>query len=128
MNKVDILYDIQHFELSSFVENAVKKVENLHDIKINMNIVDPWCFLSELQKNPNYNVVILHIGLRPESAYNILDKCKRISDSNIYVAESVMFPQGYDEVLNHFNDYIGQINEEILSDFLMKYGYISSKE
>jgi len=125
MVTASILYDIQHFELADIVDRKVKKINEETEINIAMKIVDGYQLMDKLKSNPNYNFVILHMGQNGEGAYRQADKCRRLTNA-ILVAESVMYPHGQSEVLQHFDDYMGLISRgDSLSKLLRKYAFIS---
>ena len=129
MKTATILYDIQHFELARLMERTAKKVEGKHNLRIDMNLVDGYQLLDKLRTNPNYDFVVLHMGQEGEGAYRQADKCRRLTDNSVLVAESVMYPHGMAEVLYHFDAYIGLISqEENLTKLLKKYAFISGEE
>ena len=125
MVTASILYDIQHFELADIVERKVERLNDETGINIAMKIVDGYELIDKLKSNPNYNFVILHMGQEGEGAYRQADKCKRLTNA-VLVAESVMYPYGQSEVLQHFDEYMGLISRgDNLSKLLRKYAFIS---
>ena len=122
---VDILLDIQHFGNADLVRESIRKISDRTRIPINIEICNGYQLLDKLQTNPNYDFVILHVGQEDAGAYRQADRCRRLSNA-IMVAESSLFPCGREEVLRHFDEYIGSLTiTEPFEAMLKKYGYIS---
>jgi len=123
---VTILYDMQHEGNKKSVDDIGQRVSAQLGIKINIDIPDVWAFWERLKSNPNYNFIIMHLANNRAGAYREAQQC-RATSSAVLVAESIMFPLGREEVLQHFDDYIGLLSVNNLAALIQKYGFAKSQ-
>lgn len=125
MTKVKILYDeVDFFEN---IESAKDKVEENRNINIRITYTSPYEILDKLRTNPNYDIVILHLGTDEGRAYELADRIRRLSNTYL-VAESSSFPHDKDEVLRHFDKYIPMVQPWNLEHLLKEQGFIAEGE
>ena len=105
METVKILYDDAHLELTNSMKMKAEELES--KVKISLNFAYSMSeLIHEVVSDPNYNLVIVHLGGEKNGRnciYNQIDRIKNNTNA-ILVAESSMCPLGEDEVLEHFDD------------------------
>ncbi len=129
MEKIRILYDLQHWFLEKHIDRFVDKLEADSGVSIDMKIAHRFNLIPLLSSNPNYNFVILHLGNSIEGTYRQAEKCSRLTNA-VLVAESSIHPRGKTEVLQHFHEYIPIIykKKDNFLELLNKYGFSPSGE
>src|SRR3972149_8716634 len=59
----------------------------------------------KLKANPNYDFVVIHNSAYRDS-FAEAERCRRLSENSIIVAESTIYPEDETRVLQHFDDHI----------------------
>ncbi len=125
MSIVKVLYDSAGHDSGYVLKSQVEKFNRSSELQIRLNLVTlAHDLFYELQNDPNYNFIVIHLGNSNDSAYRISDRCRGLTNA-ILVAESTLFPRGKEEVLRHFDEYIGLIFNDItwLTDLFKKHGF-----
>jgi hypothetical protein len=93
------------------LEDGLNYVFSTVSAKCGKDIKADYCwtysdFLDKLNNNPNYNIILIHLGFNTvEDGFKLADKCREISGAYL-VAESSSFDSDKERVLAHFDHYM----------------------
>lgn len=110
MKPINILYDIQHLGMMLVVKRISSKVSDRIKKPINMNICSGYELLEKLEIKPDYDIILMHVGVHYEGACRQADECRKLSKA-ILISESSMFPFHREEIEPHFDKYMHALFE-----------------